>query len=165
MCEVLPSNSKQLLVISGMGKVRVQKYGEEILEIISHYCLDNKLEMDNEILEVPNSKTKNKPTSKKGATHQISFKMFKEGLSVFEIAKERGYVTSTIESHLFKFIESGELKITELIPEKKYLELKKIILKTEYENLTDLKNQIDSKFTYNELRIVNREIEFDKEQG
>lgn len=162
MCEVLPSNKKSLLAISGMGKVRVQKYGEEILEIINHYCIENNLKMDAIILEEPKSKTVSKPKAKKGASNLISLQLFKDGLSVKEIAEKREYAIGTIESHLMKFIATGELKITDLISEEKYKELKKNILKTKFENLTELKNKIDSKFTYNELRMVNREIELEK---
>ena len=40
MCELLPTTAKQLRKVHGMGKVRVEKYGEEILEIINDYtCL------------------------------------------------------------------------------------------------------------------------------
>ena len=45
MCEMLPVTTKQLLAINGMGKIRVQKYGEEILEIIKGYCANNTIEL------------------------------------------------------------------------------------------------------------------------
>ena len=42
MCDALPRSEKELLKIPGMGKIRVTKYGAEILEAIEEYCLENR---------------------------------------------------------------------------------------------------------------------------
>jgi superfamily II DNA helicase RecQ len=47
ICEVLPINKKQLLDINGFGKVRVEKYGNQILGVIKDYCDENNIETDN----------------------------------------------------------------------------------------------------------------------
>jgi hypothetical protein len=47
ICEVLPINKKQLLDINGFGKVRVEKYGNQILGVIKDYCEENDIETDN----------------------------------------------------------------------------------------------------------------------
>ncbi len=80
--------------------------------------------------------------------------MFKSGMSIAEIAKERGFVETTIQGHLVHYIPTGEITITDLMPKEKYLELKTIIQATTFENLSDLKNKIDDKFTYSEIRLV-----------
>lgn len=151
ICETLPTTSKQLRAVNGMGKVRVQKYGKEILEAIQRYCDSKSIEPKEDVPE--------KKTTKKGETHLISLQLFKEGLSTSEIATKRGLVQGTIETHLIKYIATGELEITDLMPEEKYLELKKIMQETQYENTNDLKRKIDDKFSYNEIRMVGREIE------
>ena len=151
MCEKLPITTKQLLKINGMGKVRVKKYGEDILDTIKEYTGNHSIELKEDEPE----KTK----VKKENTKEVSLKLFKSGLSIFEIAKERGLVSTTIEGHLAYFIPTGEVKITDIIPEEKYAELKKIIKSKTFENLTDLKNQIDDKFTYSEIRLVAKELE------
>jgi len=43
LCDELPRTEKELLKIKGMGKIRVQKYGEEILELIHSYCSEQLL--------------------------------------------------------------------------------------------------------------------------
>jgi len=96
---------------------------------------------------------------KKENTKKTSLKLFQSGLSVFEIAKERGLVSTTIEGHLAHFIPTGEVKITDIIPKEKYVELKKVMKSIVFKNLTDLKNQIDDKFTYSEIRLVAKELE------
>ncbi len=152
MCETLPTTTKQLAAINGMGKVRVQKYGAKITELIQDYCEKNAIALKEDTPE-------KKLLPKKGESDKESYKLFKNGLSVAEISRERGLVTGTIETHLMKFVASGELNITDLIPKEKYIALKKIMKETKYENITDLKRKIENKFTYNEMRMVSWEIE------
>jgi len=67
-------------------------------------------------------------------------------------------IANTIFSHLASFIASGEIKITDLISELHYKELKELIPKKRFENLSDLKHQIDNKYTYGEVRLVLNEL-------
>ncbi len=151
MCELMPVTTKQLQAINGMGKIRVQKYGVDILEIIKDYCDNSTIELKEDIPE--------KANSEKRKTHEISLELFKGGLSISEIVKNRGLTRGTIEGHLAKFIPTGEIEITDIIPEEKYLELEKILSTTKFNSLTELKNKIDDKFSYNDIRLVARDIE------
>ncbi|WP_445748057.1 helix-turn-helix domain-containing protein [Polaribacter sp.] len=152
MCDFLPRTEKELLKISGMGKVRVEKYGQEILEVINEYCEENGIHQSKSVQEKPVKEVKKN-------TKQISLEMFRAGMSVKEIAKERNFTTSTIESHLASYIPSGEVDILELISLKKYKELTKIIEETEFKSLTELKEKVDDTFTYAELRMVLMSLE------
>lgn len=143
MCNELPRTEKQLLKVKGMGKIRVQNYGDEILEVIESYCKDNGIDVFNE-----QKKELKKPTK------QISLELFKQGLSIEEIAKERKLKIATIESHLASYIPSGDVDILELIPLKRYKKLMNQIESIEFKNLTDLKEKVDKDFTYMELRMV-----------
>lgn len=143
LCDLLPRSEKELLKISGMGKIRVQKYGEEILELIEGYCKENGINSLNE------QKKENKKTSK-----QISFELFKAGYSLKEIAKERSLTLGTVESHLASYIPSGEIDILELMTIKRYKKIIKAIEETKFKNLTELKEKVDNSFSFMELRMV-----------
>ncbi|WP_456440096.1 helix-turn-helix domain-containing protein [Psychroserpens sp.] len=150
MCETLPTNKSELLKVNGFGKVRVEKYGDDILKVISEFCDENDIETSEEanIFEAL------KPKRQKGETKRISLELFKSGKSIDQIALERELNVNTIIGHLASFIPSGDVKITDLISEKHYTELKAIIPKQKFENLSDLKHQIDDKYTFGELRLV-----------
>ena len=154
MCETLPTNKKELLKVNGMGKVRVEKYGSDILKLIREFCDENDIETskDVEIFKVP------KPRRQKGDTNRISLELFKSGKSQDQIALERDLNVNTITGHLASFIPTGEVKITDLISERHYKELKKLIPKHTFENLSDLKHQLDEKYSYGELRLVLNEL-------
>jgi hypothetical protein len=156
LCEMLPLTHKQLLVVNGMGKVRVEKYGDEILDIIKAYCDTNTIEPKTIVSKKEKIK---KEKQKKEDTKKVSLQLFKNGLSIFEIAKERNFTTTTIEGHLAYFIPTGEIKITDIMPEEKYEALKTIMQKVTFDSFTDLKNKIDAKFTYSEIRLVANALE------
>ncbi|MGH1385128.1 helix-turn-helix domain-containing protein [Kordia sp.] len=145
MCELLPSTSKQLKKVHGMGKVRVEKYGEEILEIINEYASKNNLTPKQEevVIEVEKKNTK-----------EISFDFFKEGLSIEEIAEKRALAASTIFGHLGHYVGEGIIDITEILSEEKVAKGLEIIKKNTFESLNELKEIAGAHFSYNELRIL-----------
>lgn len=153
MCEVLPINAAQLRAISDIGKIRFEKYGTEILEIIREYCEKNNIE--------PTKSSKKKP--RKSGTKQISYDLFQAGKSIPEIALERNLTVGTIEGHLTTFLASGEIEITALMPEKKFLEIKNSMETISYEGFSDLKSKIGDKFSYSDLRMVLNALQHNKE--
>ena len=97
--------------------------------------------------------------SDKKPTKQVSFELFKSGLSVKEIATERNLTPGTIEGHLANFIPTGEIDVLELIELKRYKKIVKAIEITDYKTLTELKEKIDKTFTFMEIRMVLLAIE------
>ena len=149
ICDLLPLNKKQLKTIHGMGKIRIDKYGAEILEIINEYADENNVIVEEIVVE-------EKP--KKENTKLASLKMFKNGKSIPEIATQRDLVIGTIESHLASFIPTGEVDIFDLISKERFSELKNQASKIKFESLTDLKNKLNGTYSYFELRIVTNEL-------
>jgi len=149
ICDEMPRTEKELLAIVGMGKIRVSKYGQEILETIEEYCTANGINTLNE-----------QRKEDKKSTKQISFELFKSGLSIKEIAKERSLTVGTIENHLANFIPSGEVDVLELIDLKRYKKIRTAIEEAgEVKGLTALKEKVDASFTYMELKMVLMSME------
>ena len=155
MCETLPTNKKELLKVNGMGKTRVDKYGPAILKVIKAYCEEHDIESsdnDVDIFEVE------KPKKKRGDTKKESLDLFKSGKSINDIADARELNENTIFGHLASFITTGEVKIVDLMSNEFYEELKGIIPKKTFENVSDLKQQLDDKYSYGELRLVLEDL-------
>jgi hypothetical protein len=149
MCDELPRTEKELLKIVGMGKTRVAKYGEVVLEAIDAYCNENGINKFNE-----QKKEDKKPTK------QISFELFKSGLSIKDIAKERSLTSGTIENHLANYISSGDIDVLELIELKRYKKIRnEIEAAGEVKGLTALKEKVDGSITYMELKMVLMSME------
>ncbi len=149
ICEVLPITKEQLLKINGMGKTRVKKYGDEILEIITEYCEENEIEATE-----TNSTKEVFEELEKQNTKEISLDLLNQGMDIPRIAKHRGLTIGTIEGHLIYSISQGLIKVEEAIGKQKSKNIKKLINKTDFENLSDLKAKLDDEYSYNELRMA-----------
>ena len=153
-CETLPISKSELLKVNGMGKSRVEKYGHAILKVIKEYCNEEGIETSDEaeIFDAP------KPKRKRGDTNKESLTLFKEGKTIQQIADIRSLNENTIFGHLASFIPSGEVKVADLMPTAHYNELKTAISQISFENLSDLKHQLDEKYSYGELRLVLEDL-------
>ncbi len=148
MCKALPTTPKQLRKVHGMGKIRVEKYGDEIVEIIEAYCKNNDIEPQQDI-----------PLSKSD-TKQTSFDMFNEGFSVAEIAEKRGLTSGTIENHLTHFIAKGKLDINKIMDSERVENVIKIIENNTFSGLSELRELTGNDYSFNELRMIMKYWEF-----
>jgi hypothetical protein len=155
LLEQLPTTPKQLKKINGIGKVRLKKYGDEILEIITAYCIANNIEIKEDEPEIKEVK-KN--------TREISLEMFQAGLTTEEIALKRSLTTGTINNHLSTFFSTGEIDITDLVDKEKYLEIKQIIANNTFDNLTELKKIAGDKYSFDELRLIQKYLAVKNQQ-
>jgi hypothetical protein len=153
----LPLTKNDLLQITGFGKAKVDKYGDEIIEAVEEFCSRNGIATNMQALPSKAKKEKihkEKNSVVKTDTKTTSFNLYKEGKNIAAIAAERNLTIGTIEGHLLPFIASGEIDINELVSAKK----QQLILdaaaihgtasqKTLIENLPE-------EVTYNDVRMV-----------
>lgn len=88
----------------------------------------------------------------KTPTAEITYEMYKEGKSIKVIAEERGLVEGTIESHLAKYVEMGELEVTDFVKPSRL----KNILKCYDEGLTksgEIKGALPDSYTWGEIKM------------
>lgn len=107
MATYFPTSEDQMLKISGVGYSKFDKYGNRFLETIKPYVSENNITPKEIPIETPKKKS-SVESSPKVNTAEISYNLFKQGKSIKGIAEERGFVTTTIETHLLKYFENGE---------------------------------------------------------
>lgn len=151
----LPLNKKDLAKIKGFGKAKVDKYGDDIIEIISDYCEKYNLEtnMQANIAEAKKERITAKDTSAKVDTKSVSLDLYKQGKSITAIAEERKLTPQTIEGHLSHFIESGVLSVNEFLSEEKQQKILNIYNQNKEAGLTQMKEQLPD-ISYGELRMM-----------
>ena len=153
----LPATIPDLKKIQGIGKVLAAKYGEELVKLVADYR--TKHQLTEVILPDPKPAPDRPPgnTAQTGGTsntRQISFDLFKQGLSISQIAEKRELVISTIETHLVSFIESGQLAVDEVLaPEKKGVIAQKLT-KMKDQPLGEIKKALGDDYSYGEIRMV-----------
>ena len=97
-----------------------------------------------------------KPKSKDGrSTYDISVDLLNSGMTVDQIAKERGLVVGTIESHLAKAVAEGRVSIFKFMSEETVTEILKAMHQLpEGGTSKDLYDKLKGKFGYGQLRAV-----------
>ena len=97
----------------------------------------------------PNKKA---PKRVKGATYDLTFKLFKAGQTVADIAKQRSLASSTVESHLGKLLNDEKLTINELLPQERIDKVYPLLVEHINLELSDMRNKIPFYTSYSELR-------------
>ncbi len=94
------------------------------------------------------------PKAPKGETRRISLAMFREGISIAEIAARRGFVVSTIEGHLADFIKTGEVQVEEVVTAEKIPVISKALDENPGSPSSAIKELLGETYSYGEIRAV-----------
>lgn len=150
MANSLPQTPEQLTKIKGFGKIKVQRFGPQFLEVINDYCHANNLQSTIQAdMDFAESES---PKKRKGATFETTLAMFNQGKSIEQIAKERALSVGTIESHIAKLISQGKLSVFEFVDADDVEAITKAI--SGEASLTEIFTSFDSKYSYGTIRMV-----------
>ena len=141
MARKRPQTKDTFRFISGVGEMKLARYGEQFMAVIREYPLP-------EILNNNFSDTVNETLA-----------LYHEGNSVEEIAEKRGLVLSTIYSHLADVIEAGMLASRDVLDideeDIELIERTAELLKTREERaFKPLFDELEGEFDYGILRCV-----------
>ncbi|PZO27099.1 MAG: helicase [Flavobacteriaceae bacterium] len=101
---------------------------------------------------------KEKKKEPKKSTIQETFELWQQQLSVAEIASIRKLTEQTIGGHLAKLIEAKSIKISEVLPEDKIMELAEAFKGFEGNSVTELKEKYGEKFSWDELKMFKASL-------
>lgn len=154
----LPITKQHLQLISGFGKAKAEKYGDEILEMVRDYCTEHGLDTNIE-LKATNPKRKRKePTAEKAdkkiPSAAISMQLFKEGKDIVAIAKERNLAASTVEGHLTEFIKTGELKVDAFADETAVQIISQHLTSNNDKKHSEIRTMLNNAYSFAQIRAV-----------
>ncbi|HMK04962.1 MAG TPA: helix-turn-helix domain-containing protein [Ferruginibacter sp.] len=155
ICVYLPLTKKDLMLISGFGKAKAEKYGDEILEAVESYCERYGI-VTNISAKVTSPKKERSPKRIEGKTDTktISFGLYKEGKDIPAIAKERNLSVTTIEGHLAYFVGTGDININGLVSKEKQVLVKHAVSKHGSLSLKILIENLPKDISYGDVRMV-----------
>jgi hypothetical protein len=155
MARYLPQSLTELRKISGFGDTKLEQYGQQFLDIILQYCGERNL---SSLIHEKSPKRERKPKSetpkKKGDSHAESFRLYKEGKSVADIAKERNLAIGTIEGHLCKFIRRGDIGIHELVSREKFIMIESALKDFDGTSTGPVKQKLPIDISFGEIKMV-----------
>ena len=160
IANLMPANEAELLQVQGVGKGIVSRYGEDILAVVEE-CVEQfgyerkPMAEAAESVRPPKRTSVNKREKEKGeSTYDITLRMYKAGKTTKEIAEERGLAESTIESHLLRCVEHGELDAEEVCPPDRLKEVSAFIDQHPEMGVGDLRKECGEKYTWAEIRLA-----------
>lgn len=155
MARYLPQSLAELRKISGFGDAKTEQYGQQFLDLILEYSQQHQLtSLIHEKSPKRERKEKAGPAKKKGDTHAESFRMYKEGKSIADIAKERNLAIGTIEGHLCKFIRSGDISIHELVAREKFILIEAALKYFDGTSTGPVKQKLPPEISFGEIKLV-----------
>jgi ATP-dependent DNA helicase RecQ len=155
MATYLPHNELEMRKITGVGDLKLRKYGAPLLRQIVDHCKIAKLESRMDLKSSRRRRARTKRDAHGKDTYHISLEMFHSGLSVSAIAERRGFAATTIETHLSRFILTGEVMLTDLVPRHKIETIEQAITKCgDTGALSPIKELLGEEFSYGEIRAV-----------
>ncbi|MFT5252334.1 MAG: ATP-dependent DNA helicase RecQ [Flavobacteriales bacterium] len=144
-----PMSEDELLAIDGVGKVKLEKYGEPFIKAIINF-----------------QKNKETKPKKEASTYKETLQLYQNGLTPDEIAVKRKLGLSTIISHIAKlYVDGALLDISSFVSNEEISIISDA--KMHLENPNTLKSYFDyleEKLSYDKIRLALAYIEKEKNQ-
>ncbi|WP_078380386.1 DNA helicase RecQ [Sutcliffiella halmapala] len=156
MSKHFPIEEETMLEIKGVGVHKFEKYGKVFLEAIVKYVEQNNVE----IKPVLQDTTVREKRSLKGNTgepsHLQTLKLYNEGLTTKEIAKEREMSLITVQNHLFKCAEEDAtmINLDDFIPKEYEKEIIQAVEEVGNEKLKPIKEALPENVDYMAIKAV-----------
>ncbi|MCB2300524.1 DNA helicase RecQ [Clostridium tagluense] len=158
MSEYFPVNRSEMLSIKGVGESKLNKYGEEFIQVIKKYMNENNIEFKEEILyneevgitalneSAVDQKSENED---KVPSYVITYNMYKEGKSIEDIISERQLKSLTVQDHILKCAYEGfEVNLDDFIPKNHEALIIEVIEKIGASKLKPIKDALPKEIDY-----------------
>ena len=154
----LPESLAALQRIKGIGPRLAAKFGAELVTLVADYRREHGIqEVVLPAAPDPEAAGTTPKTAVRGDTRRISLEMFENGLSVTDIARERGLVVATVEGHLAHFVEEGILAVERLITTDRRLAIEQQLAGAGG-SLGEIRQALGNDYSYGEIRIVQAHL-------
>jgi hypothetical protein len=165
----LPQTPDELEQIKGFGKTRIQNYGQQFLDIIIAYCSERNLE--SKVAAKPPKRIKKEKVSEQPIEGELiepapvkvkartdtkaeSLRLFREGMTIADIAKARILTSQTIETHLAHYVQAGDINIEELVSNEKLLLIEPLIKELNGGPISPIKEKLGDMISFGDIKFV-----------
>lgn len=149
----MPHTLRELETIKGLGKRKVEMIGADLLTLIAAYCREEGIPSGQFNFDLKKPKKEPKPDTRK-----ITLELFRNNHTIEEIARERQFSVSTIETHLIYLINAGELDVHEVVTDEKIRLIQNYFSDTENLMAGPAKEALGDAVSWGELKMVLAQI-------
>ncbi|MBI5328115.1 MAG: DNA helicase RecQ [Deltaproteobacteria bacterium] len=157
MCRYYPAALQDMRRISGVGNVKLERYGDAFVQETMRYLSENPG------IPIPDAaphgrahaRTGSHGQEKTGETVEETYLLLQKGLSMDVIARQRSLTSSTIAGHIEKLIQSGrDIDIDRLVEPAKRREIEELFSTLKQWSLKPVVEAGNGRITYEEARLV-----------
>ena len=163
MSAAYPCSKEEFSRMHGVGEVKLQEYGPEFVSVIKEYVEANNVEVPTGV-ELPALAPRSRGANRNGdsrdgalsGTHETTREMLAQGLSIDQIANERGLAKNTVIGHMERIAYQGiQLDLTRVTPEPERLGvIEEAFRESGSAMLGPVKERLGDEFDYEELKLA-----------
>ena len=154
----LPDTLAALKEVKGIGKRLAERYGQELVAMVDAYRRQHHIEAVTLPPGTPASPPPRKPKAPRIDTRQISLDLFEKGMTLAQIAEERGLVLATIEGHMAHWVETGKVGIDLLVPPEKRQAIEKELSRLQGKPFGQIKHALGADVSFGEIKLVQAHL-------
>lgn len=158
--KLIKTNKMMLLFKNGNDFSKEQLETQEVATYRLNHLTNIKEILRAQILDVDEveEEVKQVPKAPKISTIDKTFELWQRKKTIAEIAEDRKLSVQTIYQHIGKLIAEDKIDITEVIPQKKLLELQKLFEQHQDKTLTEIKAEATEDITWEDLRVFKNSL-------
>ena len=156
MAYFLPQNRESFSRISGVGAAKLEDYGEVFVKHIREYAEQHDLEEREKPLERRKSRSVRRP----GSTYAKTLELFRQGLSIEDIATQRGLSPGTVIGHLERLAAHGEeISVGHLLDPERFDLIKQEIERSDTPWMSAIRDALGDGYSYDEIRLARLQLQ------
>ena len=162
MSQELPQTSSEFSRISGVGSRKLVQYGSVFTQAIREFCKENGLKVqeygeDTFGQTVDDSDSQNQAIT---TTHETTYRLYTEGMSLSDIALERNVRLGTINRHIVKLIKAGyDVDLNRLVAPERQSVIEEAIEEVGPNSLRNIREVVGDTYDYREIKLVRAAYE------
>ena len=161
MAMTFPRTTEEFARLRGVGAARLQDYGQQFIDVIRAYASahgvpERSTDAGSRAPSTTGRRGVDNPQRSPSYTHEATGELLGRGLSVAEIARERGLAETTVVGHLERLAQlGGTVDLAHVLPEGGKLgEIEEAFNACGSVQLKPVWEFLESRVSYDELRLA-----------
>jgi ATP-dependent DNA helicase RecQ len=154
MAREYPVEERAFARIAGVGAKKLEEFGAQFMDAIIKYLRENPRQIFADELDPVSGPAAPRPKPRMNDTMRETVKLLRAGRSPEEIARQRGFVISTIYGHIASAIEAGEkIDPRSVISAADEKLIESAFEKVKMGGLKEVKELLGDRIDYGQLRV------------
>ncbi len=161
----MPQNEQDFSNISGVGDAKLREFSAPFLKVITEYVQANSVAVTT--ARVPVSAPKKRANRGISTSIRETRYLVAQGMSLSEVAEQRGISETTIRSHLEKLVqEGGTVELDHLMPsEDRRTKIEAAFKEVGEARLTPIRDMLGEDYSWDEIAVVRLALRQEQEDG